>query len=405
MAFTSFYAIIVAGGQGQRTGLPLPKQYALLGGRAVLDWSVAAFARHPACQGIVIVVPEGDEERARYAITPLGGDAATLRIVAGGATRQASVAAGLRAVEALDNGRDSFVLVHDAARPGVTDTVIDALLSTLNLEGTAGAIPALPVADTLAISMNGAQDDVALGDVVPRDGLVRVQTPQGFRRSNLQAAHAAWNSDSATDDAQMVRAAGGQVALVPGDIRLDKITNAGDLEHMERIVTDGTPAITMFPTTGMGFDVHRLVPGDGLWLGGVFIAHNHTLKGHSDADVLLHALTDALLGAIADGDIGGHFPPSDPQWRGASSDQFLVYARNRVAAHGARITHVDCTVMCEAPKVGPHRDIIRARIAELLALPLTRVAVKATTTEQLGFTGRGEGIAAQAIVTVLRPED
>ena len=401
MTFTSFYAIIVAGGQGQRTGLPLPKQYALLGGRAVLDWSVAAFARHPACQGIVIVVPEGDEERARYAITPLGGDAATLRIVAGGATRQASVAAGLRAVEALDNGRDSFVLVHDAARPGVTDTVIDALLSTLNLEGTAGAIPALPVADTLAISVNGAQDDVALGDVVPRDGLVRVQTPQGFRRSNLQAAHAAWNSDSATDDAQMVRAAGGQVALVPGDIRLDKITNAGDLEHMERIVTDGTPAITMFPTTGIGFDVHRLVPGDGLWLGGVFIAHNHTLKGHSDADVLLHALTDALLGTIGDGDIGKHFPPSDPQWKGAPSRLFLADAARRVREQGGRVVSVDCTVLAEAPKVGPHRPAMQALIGEVLGLAPARVGIKATTMETLGFIGRREGIAAMAVANVV----
>lgn len=399
MASKSFYAIIVAGGQGQRTGLSMPKQYAQLGNRAVLDWSVTAFASHPQCKGIVLVVPEGDEARALEAAPSLHTITVHSQITHGGATRQDSVAAGMRCVAALTDG-DGVVLVHDAARPGLSAATIDLLLATFGNPEVSGAVPAIPVADTLAI------DDGVLGDTVPRDKLMRIQTPQAFRLSTLQAAHGAWNVETATDDAQMVRAMGEQVALVPGDSNLDKITNAGDLERMERILVHHTAQTSaMIPATGMGFDVHRLVLGDGLWLGGVFIAHNRTLLGHSDADVLLHALTDALLGAIADGDIGSHFPPSDAQWRGASSDRFLTHARDLAHASGARITHVDCTVMCEAPKIGPHREAIRARIAELLNLPLKRVAVKATTTEQLGFTGRGEGIAAQAVVSVLRPED
>lgn len=401
----AFYAIIVAGGQGQRTGLSIPKQYAMLGESAVLDWSVAAFARHADCIGIVLVVADGDAARAANAAA-----SASTHIVVGGATRQASVAAGMAGVLALlptgpADGSDPIVMVHDAARPGITSDIVDALLDALSVEGRDGALPALAVADTLA----QREDAPILGSTVSRDMLVRVQTPQAFRLSTLRSAHRTWSGSAATDDAQMVRAAGGIVAIVPGDTRLDKITNAGDLERMTAILSEKhdapTHAPAMLPAVGSGFDVHRLIPGDGLWLGGVFIAHTHTLEGHSDADVVLHALTDALLGAIAAGDIGSHFPPSDPQWKGAASSQFLAHARDLVTETGARITHVDCTVMCEAPKVGPHREAIRQRIAELLDLPVNRVAVKATTTERLGFTGRGEGIAAQATATIIRPED
>jgi 2-C-methyl-D-erythritol 4-phosphate cytidylyltransferase / 2-C-methyl-D-erythritol 2,4-cyclodiphosphate synthase len=219
---------------------------------------------------------------------------------------------------------------------------------------------------------------------------------------------AVWGSGAATDETQVMRAAGGRVALVAGSRRLDKITQPGDLEHMAVLLgvgdDAGASAVTSWRhAVGMGFDVHRLIPGDGLWLGGVFIAHDRKLEGHSDADVALHSITDAILGAIGEGDIGTHFPPSDEQWRGAASDRFLAHAASLVAAKGGRIDHVDCTIICEAPKVGPHRNAIVARIADILALPLAYVSVKATTTERLGFTGRGEGIAAQAVASIALP--
>jgi 2-C-methyl-D-erythritol 4-phosphate cytidylyltransferase/2-C-methyl-D-erythritol 2,4-cyclodiphosphate synthase len=272
--------------------------------------------------------------------------------------------------------------------------VIDRLLGCL--DAGAGAFPALPVADTLV----RASDGVA-GDILPRDGLFRVQTPQAFTFAALLEAHRSWpDGEEATDDAQMVRRAGHEVAVVAGDQMLEKVTYPEDFARAERMLS-----ARMISRTGMGFDVHAFAAGETLWLGGIQIPHSKGLSGHSDADVALHALTDALLGTIGSGDIGQHFPPSDPRWRGAASSRFLDHARSLIEARSGIIDHVDVTIICEAPKIGPHRDAIRARIAELLRLPLSRVSVKATTTERLGFAGRGEGIAAQAVATVRIPEE
>lgn len=366
-------AILVAAGTGTRFGGDVPKQFALLAGKPVVAHAYAALAEHPAIGEVIVVGDPGS-------ITEILGE---VRVVAGGATRRDSVRIGLDAVDA------DYVLIHDAARPLLPAKVIDALLAALAEHD--GAVPALPVADTLA------KTDGALGETVARDGLVRVQTPQAFRYDAILAAHAAWPDDhEATDDAQMVRANGGAVAIVAGDALLDKVTYAEDLIRMERMIGS-------IQVTGFGYDVHRLAAGEELWLGGVLIPHDRGLVGHSDADVVLHAITDAVLGCIGAGDIGNHFPPSDPQWRGASSDRFLTHARDLVEAEGGRIVHTDVTIICEAPRIGPHRDVIRARIAGLLRLPLARVSVKATTTERLGFTGREEGIAAQAVATVSLP--
>jgi 2-C-methyl-D-erythritol 4-phosphate cytidylyltransferase/2-C-methyl-D-erythritol 2,4-cyclodiphosphate synthase len=369
-------ALIVAAGKGERAGGGMPKQFARLGGKAVLAHSVAAFARHPAINEIVIVVGEGQDQDARAAI----GD---YRLIIGGTTRRESVLNGLEAI-----GAATRVLIHDAARPLLPAAVIDRLLAAL--DDHAGAVPALPVADTLA------RADGTLGETVARDGLIRIQTPQAFHFAEILASHRAWPADrDATDDAQIVRAAGHDVAIVEGDPMLEKITQAADFAAAESRLAARTST-----RTAMGYDVHRLVDGEQLWLGGIQIPHRQGLSGHSDADVALHALTDALLGTIGAGDIGQHFPPSDPQWRGASSDRFLRHAADLIDRAGARIEHVDLTIICEAPKIGPHRDAMRARIAELLRLDTARVSVKATTTERLGFTGRGEGIAAQAIATI-----
>ena len=388
----TFHAIIVAGGQGLRTGLHMPKQFVALKGRPVLEWSAAAFALHPSCQSLIIVVPSGQEH---HAASQLNNVDAT--VVSGGATRQASVRAGLAALPTLRD--NDIIMVHDAARPGLSQEVIDRLLEAFADAAISGAVPALAVADTLAFG------DGRLGAVVPRDGLVRIQTPQAFRAKALISAHAQSSGDGASDDAQIVRATGGTVAIVAGDAKLEKITHAGDLALVEAIVGHGQPpqCAQSRVAVGSGFDVHRLVAGDGLWLGGVFIGHDKSLEGHSDADVALHAITDAVLGTISDGDIGSHFPPGDAQWRGVSSDQFLKHAVRLVEQQGGTITHIDCTIICEQPKVGPHRADIRARIADIAQLPISHVSVKATTTERLGFTGRSEGVAAQATVTVMLP--
>ena len=363
-------ALIVAAGKGERTGAALPKQYAPLAGRAMLAWSHQALSDHPAVDEVVVVIGAGQEALLAAAVPGA-------RHVIGGATRRESVAAGLAALDNAD-----LVLVHDAARPFLSAAVIGRLVAALDTHD--GAVPVLPVADTL-VSEDGTN--------VPREALRRVQTPQAFRFATLAAAHHGWRGGEATDDAQMVRALGGSVALVQGDAMLEKITYPGDITAAEARLGRET-------RSALGFDVHRLADGEELWLGGVLIPHHQGLSGHSDADVALHAITDALLGTIAAGDIGMHFPPSDPQWRGAESGQFLRHALSLVAARGGRVTFVDLTLICEAPKIGPHRDAIRARIGDLLALPVERVSVKATTTERLGFTGRGEGIAAQAVVTV-----
>lgn len=372
-------ALIVAAGQGTRAGGP--KQFRTLGGRPMLAWSHAALSAHPAIDHVLVAIAAGQEGELAAAL-------GEVPFVIGGATRRESVRAGL---DRLAAEGIAHVLVHDAARPVVPAAVVEALVEALNDD--AGATPAIAVADTLARGIE------VLGDTVPRDGLVRIQTPQAFRLADLIAAHDAWPTDAeATDDAQMLRAAGHTVALVEGSPMLDKITYPADFASAEARL-----AGTLVSRSATGFDVHRLEAGEELWLGGVLIPHDKGLSGHSDADVALHAITDALLGTIGAGDIGQHFPPSDPQWKGARSDQFLAHAAGLVRAAGGIVDFVDLTLMCEAPKIGPHREAMRGRIAEILQLPLGHVSVKATTTERLGFTGRGEGIAAQACATVRIP--
>lgn len=370
----SFAAVVVAAGQGLRAGQPLPKQFALWRGKPVLRHSVEALGSAGAMP-LVVVIPENGEAEARKALEGISG----VVLVTGGATRQESVARGLEAIKEADQ-----VLIHDAARPDVPHHVIARLLDAL--AGSDGAIPALPVVDSLAIA-----DGEVMAGSAEREILRRVQTPQAFRFDAIRSAHENWAGPTdAGDDAQVLRAAGGMVALVEGDERLSKLTFAEDF-------------MTAIPDirTGMGFDVHRLASGEELWLGGIRIEHDKGLAGHSDADVALHAITDALLGAIGDGDIGTHFPPTDPQWKGASSDRFVAYASELVGKAGFAIANVDLTIICEAPKIGPHRPAMRERIAALLGIDMSRVSVKATTTERLGFAGRGEGIAAQAIATVI----
>lgn len=375
-------ALVVAAGRGERIGGATPKQYLPLAGKAVLTHSIDMLAAHRQIDAVQVVIGEGQEAAYREAI----GARSLPAPVVGGPTRRESVLSGLAAL-----APGGTVLIHDAARPFVPATVIDALLAAL--EDHAGAVPVLPIADSLAYG-----GDI-LGEGVARDGLVRVQTPQAFRRDAIAAAHQGWPAErEATDDAQVARAAGLRIATVPGDSRLEKLTYPADV-----MAAEARLAAAMVSRTGMGFDVHAFAPGDGLWLGGVMIAHDRGLTGHSDADVALHALTDALLGAIGAGDIGSHFPPSDPAWRGTASSRFLDHARTLIAARCGVIDHVDLTIICEAPRIGPHRDSIRGRIAAILQVREGQVSIKATTTERLGFTGRGEGIAAQAVATVRLP--
>ena len=375
------HAIIVAAGRGTRAGHGLPKQLRNLAGKPVIAHAVDSLRRHPAVGLIQIVVHPADSDAMRVAL----GDRALPPFVHGGETRRLSVLAGLEALAAHpDVGPDDHVLVHDAARPFTPPGVIDRLIAAVEA-GKHGAIPVLPVVDSL----------VRDGQTVDRAGLNRVQTPQAFRLPPLLAAHRGWTGAEPTDDAAMLRDAGHRVAEVPGDERLSKLTTAEDF-----LAAEVRLAAALRVRTGLGYDVHRFGPGDHLWLGGVRIPHQQGLVGHSDADVGLHAIVDALLGSVSAGDIGSHFPPSDPQWRGAASHLFVEHARALVEARGGIIDHIDLTIICEAPKIGPHREAMRARIAGLLQLPPASVSVKATTTEKLGFTGRGEGMAAQAVATV-----
>lgn len=369
-------AVIVAAGQGLRAGQPLPKQFARWRGKPVLRHSAEALAAAGVAP-IVVAIPEGADEIAAAAL-----DGLPVRFITGGATRQQSVRLGL---EALAGDHPKLVLIHDAARPILPRGVVNRLVTAL--ESRPGAIPVLPMVD----SLTHAEGDL-MGAPARREDLRRVQTPQAFRYSAILAAHRAWDgAPNAGDDAQVAQAAGLEIALVEGDEALHKLTVPSDFDA-------AAPAFRV----GSGYDVHRLAEGEELWLCGVRIAHSHGLAGHSDADVAIHALVDALLGAIGAGDIGQHFPPSDPQWRGASSDRFLAHAVGLVGETGYAIANVDVTLICEAPKIGPHRETMRARLAELLGTDLSAVSVKATTTEKLGFTGRGEGIAAQAIASVAR---
>lgn len=374
----AFAAVIVAAGEGLRAGQPLPKQFAPWRGKPVLRHSLEVLQAAGARE-LVIAIPANARAEAERVIKGIAG----VHLVPGGATRQASVRAAL---EALAEAAPERVLIHDAARPDLPEAVIDRLLDALATQ--AGAIPVLPIVDSLV-----AADDTLMGAPADRAALRRVQTPQAFRFADILAAHRAWSgAANAGDDAQVLQAAGGQVALVAGDERLAKLTFAADF------AAPTAPPIRV----GTGFDVHRLVAGEELWLGGLLIPHAKGLAGHSDADVVLHAIVDAVLGALGDGDIGVHFPPSDPRWKGAASSQFLMHAAGLARAAGYAIAHLDCTIICEAPRIGPHRAAMRARIAELAGLAVEAVSIKGTTTEGLGFTGRGEGIAAQAIATLVR---
>lgn len=380
-------ALVVAAGAGERAGLEGPKQYALLGGKPLLRHCVERLLAHPAIDAVRVVI--GDGQQAQYEAATAGLDLAPP--ILGAATRQKSVLAGLAQLESEgteDQCGPDYVLIHDAARPFVTAAVVDRLI--LALKSRDAAIPVLPVADTLVRAVGDA-----VSDAVPRDDLYRVQTPQAFAFSAIIAAHFDAKDDDATDDASLLRDWGLTVATVAGDEALAKLTYPADFAAAEERLR-----ARMTARTGMGFDVHAFSGPGPLVIGGITVPHDRGLTGHSDADVALHALTDALLGAIADGDIGSHFPPSDERWRGAASHLFLEHARDLIAARGGVIDHVDVTIICETPKIGPHRDAMRAAIAGMLRLQTSRVSVKATTTERLGFAGRGEGIAAQAVATV-----
>jgi 2-C-methyl-D-erythritol 4-phosphate cytidylyltransferase/2-C-methyl-D-erythritol 2,4-cyclodiphosphate synthase len=358
-------------------GGDVPKQFRLLGGKPVLRWAVEALISHAAVQSVRVVIGRGQQGIAAAALE--GIDVGTF--IEGGTERADSVRAGLRAI------RGDAVLIHDAARPFCPLAVVDRLLASL--EFFDGSAPILPVGDTLARVSD------TLDETVDRTGLARVQTPQAFRLRALQSAYDQWEGPAPTDETSVVRAAGMVVAAIEGDPALEKLTVTADFERAEQWL-----ASRLVPRTGMGFDVHAF-SGDGpVMLGGVAIPHSRGLAGHSDADVVLHAITDALLGAAALGDIGEHFPHTDPQWSGASSSLFLAHAAELVREKGGLIDHIDCTVIAEEPKVGPHRQAMRSRIAAILSIPIEQVSVKATTTEGLGFTGRSEGIAAQAVASI-----
>ncbi len=380
-------ALIVAGGSGQRFGAERPKQYLDLLGAPILRRTVLAFLRHPQISGVRVVIDPA--WRALYDRAVAGLDLP--EPVNGGATRQDSVRNGLEAL-AADSPAPARVLIHDAARPLTDPATITAVIAALD-EGP-GAIAAVPVADTLKRGADGLVDTT-----VERTGLWRAQTPQGFRFDAILHAHRAAAGLGLTDDAAVAEQAGLPVRLIPATEDNFKVTTPDDLTRAARVLMAGLGDVR----TGTGFDVHRFTDGDFVTLCGLRVPHDKGLDGHSDADVGLHALTDALLGAIAAGDIGSHFPPSDPQWRGVDSARFLRHAADLVAERGGVIAHVDVTIICERPKVGPHRAAMAARIADILGVAIDRVSVKATTTERLGFTGRGEGIAAQAAATVRLP--
>ncbi|TNC12499.1 bifunctional 2-C-methyl-D-erythritol 4-phosphate cytidylyltransferase/2-C-methyl-D-erythritol 2,4-cyclodiphosphate synthase [Methylobacterium terricola] len=400
-------AVVVAAGRGIRVGGDTPKQYRRVGGQAVLTRTLAALAAHPGVTRIQVVIAA--DAAAFYGeclgdLSP-GAQAKLARPVEGGATRQASVRAGLAAL--ARDGTPDLVLVHDAARPFVDDALIDRAIAAAETHGA--AVPGVPVSDTIKV----VEPDGRVRETPRREDLRAVQTPQAFRFALLHEAHrraAAEGLDGFTDDGALAEWAGLPVAVFPGDLRNRKITQAADLVEADRAFSPDSgaaqdmTAMTLLTRLGTGFDVHAFTEGDHVWLGGVRIPADRGVLAHSDGDVVLHALTDAILGALADGDIGVHFPPSDPRWRGASSDQFLADAVRRVAERGGVIDHLDITVLAEAPRIGAHRDAIRTRIAEIAGVPLSAVSIKATTTEKLGFVGRAEGLAAQAAATIRLPE-
>ncbi|KMO31366.1 2-C-methyl-D-erythritol 4-phosphate cytidylyltransferase [Methylobacterium variabile] len=401
-------AVVVAAGRGIRVGGDTPKQYRRVGGQAVLTRTLAALAAHPGVTRIQVVIAADAAAFYDECLGDLGPGARgkLARPTEGGATRQASVRAGLEAL--ARDGAPDLVLVHDAARPFVDAGLIDRAIDAAERHGA--AVPGVPVSDTIKV----VEPDGRVRETPKRESLRAVQTPQAFRFAGLRAAHGravAEGLDGFTDDGALAEWAGLPVAVFPGDLRNRKITQAADLVEADRAFSPDTgaaqddPAMTLLTRLGTGFDVHAFTEGDHVWLGGVRIPADRGVLAHSDGDVVLHALTDAILGALADGDIGVHFPPSDPRWRGASSDQFLADAVRRVTERGGVIDHLDITVLAEAPRIGAHREAIRARIAEIAGVPLSAVSIKATTTEKLGFVGRAEGLAAQAAATVRLPAE
>jgi len=381
----SVYALVVAAGRGSRFGGDVPKQYLPLGGAMVLRHAVTALARHRLVTGVLVAIRPEDRALFDDAVAGLP----VLPPVAGGATRQDSVRLGL---EALAPYRPQRVLIHDGARPFPDTTLIDRVIQALN-EAPA-AIPCLPLRDTIKRAESGV-----IRATVDRAELWRAQTPQGFQFDQILAAHHAAAGTELTDDSAVAEAAGLAPLLVVGSEDNLKVTTTEDLAAAERLIAARRGDVRV----GQGFDVHAFGPGDRIFICGVEIPHGESLVGHSDADVGLHALTDALLGAIGAGDIGMHFPPGDSRWRGAASDQFLRHAADLVSARDGAVAAVDVTIICERPKIGPHRAAMVERIAEILGIAAGRVSVKATTTDRLGFTGRGEGIAAQAVATVRLP--
>ena len=381
--------LIVAAGRGSRFGGDLPKQYVGLGGMPVLARTLRAFATALPQAHIAVAIHPDDENLYRAALAAVP-DLTIAAPVHGGASRQESVRNGLEAFAKLDR---KYVLIHDAARPFVTDALIHNARAAAIAHGA--AIPGVPVTDTIkTVDAAGAVEGTP-----ERARLRAVQTPQAFAFDLILSAHRAAAGEQLTDDAAVAERAGHIVHIFEGDAGNMKITTAGDLEAAERRLAGDLSDIRV----GQGYDVHAFEPGDAVWLGGVPIPHDRKLLGHSDADVLMHAITDAIFGALADGDIGSHFPPSDPQWKGAASSIFLAYAAERVRQRGGMIAHIDGTIVAERPKVGPHRDAIRAKLAEIMQIPVSRVAIKATTSERLGFTGREEGIASLATATIRLP--
>ena len=374
---TTCAALIVAAGRGQRFGGSQPKQYVPLKGEPLLRRTLRAFAGHPRVGKVLVAIHPDDA-----AVFAKAAEGLDVQSVHGGGTRQNSVLKGL---EFLATDTPDLVLIHDGARPVVSATVIDAVIT--GLATAHGTLPVVPVVDTLK-----QVDGEHVGATVPRDNLVRAQTPQGFRFRTILAAHRQHAGESLTDDAAVMERAGYRVMTVPGDNANVKVTTMDDLARLIAALSE--------TRTGQGFDVHRFGPGAHVTLCGVKVPHNHGLDGHSDADVALHAATDAILGAISAGDIGQHFSPSDEKWRGAPSDKFIQHAYNLLTELGGTLVHLDITIICERPKVGPHRAVLVESVARILDVKADRISVKATTTEGLGFTGRGEGIAAQAVATV-----
>ncbi|MDH5771734.1 MAG: bifunctional 2-C-methyl-D-erythritol 4-phosphate cytidylyltransferase/2-C-methyl-D-erythritol 2,4-cyclodiphosphate synthase [Rhodospirillaceae bacterium] len=381
------YALIVAAGRGQRFGGDVPKQYAPLGESTILGKSISAFINHPNIEAVRCVINENDVD-LYDATAKLFSDNKLLNPVFGGETRQQSVLAGLESISPLS---PDTVLIHDGARPFVSDELISGVISALN--DAPGAIPALEVVDTLKECI-----DDSVKKTVSRNNLYRAQTPQGFRFAEITKSHRDFLNKNVTDDASIFEGTEMKVSIVAGAEENFKITTQDDyIRAQNKLAGSGAHGETR---VGFGYDVHRFAAGSGLRLCGIDIPFDKAFIGHSDADVALHALTDAMLGAIGEGDIGFHFPPSDPRWKDANSEIFVLHALELMKKKNAKIVNVDITIICEAPKIGPHREQMRARIGEILKTDIARVSVKGTTTEKLGAMGRGEGVAAQAVASV-----